>query len=53
MSAPQAWTSEDVDVLGTRELVELVGNEPRVEATVLQTVGAKGYDGFLIARVTG
>lgn len=45
--------SDDVNVEGARRLVELVGNEPRVQATVVQTVGSKGYDGFLIARVDG
>jgi predicted O-methyltransferase YrrM len=38
-------------VVGTRRVVEAVAKEPRVEATVIQTVGTKGYDGFLIARV--
>jgi predicted O-methyltransferase YrrM len=38
-------------VVGTRRVVEAVAAEPRVDATVVQTVGAKGYDGFLIARV--
>jgi hypothetical protein len=28
-----------------------MGAEPRVEATVIQTVGLKGYDGFAVARV--
>ena len=27
-------------------------NEPRVSATAVQTVGVKGYDGFLLAVVT-
>ncbi len=39
------------DVVGTRELYDLVGGEQRVTATAVQTVGLKGYDGFLIARV--
>jgi predicted O-methyltransferase YrrM len=43
--------SDDPAVLGTRALAELVGQEPRVDATVIQTVGAKGYDGFLLALV--
>ncbi len=34
-----------------RRFVELMGAEPRVEATVIQTVGLKGYDGFALARV--
>jgi predicted O-methyltransferase YrrM len=38
-------------VLGSREVTELVAAEPRLEATALQTVGAKGWDGFLLARV--
>jgi hypothetical protein len=28
-------------------------DEPRVSATTIQTVGGKGYDGFLIALVEG
>ncbi|MBD0707959.1 MULTISPECIES: O-methyltransferase [unclassified Streptomyces] len=43
---------DDPAVTGTRELFELVAREPRLDATALQTVGAKGYDGLLIARVT-
>jgi hypothetical protein len=27
--------------------------EPRLDSTVLQTVGAKGYDGFSLTLVTG
>ncbi len=34
-----------------RRLHEELADEPRVEATTIQTVGAKGYDGFLVARV--
>jgi len=44
--------SEDPRVLGVRRLNELVGAEPRVSATVIQTVGGKGYDGFTLALVT-
>ena len=36
---------------GVRRMTEWIGREPRLSATVLQTVGAKGYDGFLLARV--
>ena len=32
-------------------VVDAVANEKRVSATVVQTVGAKGYDGFLMAVV--
>ncbi|NMO93744.1 O-methyltransferase [Actinomycetospora sp. TBRC 11914] len=40
-------------VTGSREVTELIAAEPRLEATALQTVGAKGWDGFLLARVVG
>ena len=41
----------DSMVRGGREAVEQVGKDERVEATVLQIVGAKDYDGFLMAVV--
>jgi predicted O-methyltransferase YrrM len=43
--------SEDAAIRASRAVVELMGRDPRVEATVMQTVGAKGYDGFAIALV--
>src|SRR6202453_1632325 len=36
--------SDDANVLGVRRFAELVAQEPRLSATVLQTVGTKGYD---------
>lgn len=42
----------DAAVLGVRRFFELVAAEPRVTATAIQTVGAKGYDGFALALVT-
>jgi predicted O-methyltransferase YrrM len=44
--------SHDPDIQGIRRFNQLVGGEPRVLATAVQTVGAKGYDGFAIALVT-
>lgn len=41
----------DSAIVGTRALYEAVHDEPRVSATAIQTVGSKGYDGFLLARV--
>jgi predicted O-methyltransferase YrrM len=41
----------DPAVQGVRGMVEWIAHEPRLNATVIQTVGAKGYDGFLLARV--
>jgi predicted O-methyltransferase YrrM len=45
--------STDASVLGTRRVLEAMAAEPRVSATVIQTVGVKGYDGFAVALVTG
>jgi predicted O-methyltransferase YrrM len=44
-------STTDTRVLGVRRLNEAMAAEPRVMATVIQTVGSKGYDGFAIARV--
>ena len=41
----------DPDIKGVRRFTELVAAEPRLSATVLQTVGTKGYDGFAVAVV--
>ena len=43
-------TSDEM-VAGVRRLYETVGADKRVEATAIQTVGGKGHDGVLIARV--
>ncbi|AHH18033.1 O-methyltransferase [Nocardia nova] len=43
--------AEDPGVRGGREALRLLADEPRVEATVLQTVGSKGWDGFAYAVV--
>ena len=43
--------STDPSVQGMRRFAELLGAEPRVSGTVIQTVGLKGYYGFAIARV--
>lgn len=43
--------SADERVIGVRRLVEAVASEPRVTATALQTVGDKGYDGFMLMVV--
>lgn len=41
------------DVRGARRYLELAGADPRLETTAMQTVGAKGYDGFAISVVMG
>lgn len=43
--------NEDEYATGARAVVELAARDARVEATVLQTVGRKDYDGMLIATV--
>jgi predicted O-methyltransferase YrrM len=44
-------TTEDRDVQGVRQFLDIVAREPRVSATAIQTVGLKGYDGFALALV--
>jgi predicted O-methyltransferase YrrM len=41
----------DQAIEGIRRMTEWIGREARLEASVVQTVGEKGYDGFLLARV--
>jgi predicted O-methyltransferase YrrM len=43
--------AEDPGAQGMRRFHELLANEPRVSATTIQTVGAKGYDGFTFVLV--
>jgi len=43
--------SEDERVRGVQEFMDLVKANPRIEATAIQTVGVKGYDGVVIAVV--
>lgn len=42
----------DPRVQGVRATYDWFAREPRVDATALQTVGAKGYDGFALGLVT-
>lgn len=44
-------TVEGRATLGTRAALELLGQDPRVDATAIQTTGAKGWDGFALAVV--
>lgn len=41
--------SSDPMVVGTRDGLRMLGEDPRFDATALQTVGLKGWDGFAIA----
>lgn len=44
-----AQDAEDLE--GIREYLQIQGEDPRLDGTVLQTVGAKGWDGFALAIV--
>ena len=44
-------TSDDNSVRGVRTALDLIGRTPGVTASAMQTVGAKGHDGFAIAVV--
>lgn len=44
---------DDGQARAVRDMLAMVGAEPRLEAAALQTVGVKGWDGLLIARVAG
>ena len=43
--------TRDPPVIGIRSFLDLLGTEPRLSATALQTVGSKGWDGFAMAVV--
>lgn len=44
-------SSEDSNVQGVRQFFDMLKSEPGLQATALQTVGSKGYDGFAMAVV--
>lgn len=43
--------SEDNRIQGVREMVSMMKTNPRIDASFLQSVGGKGYDGFILGRV--
>jgi len=45
--------TEDAGARGMRRFLELAAREPRVSGTTIQTVGAKGWDGFTFMVVEG
>jgi len=47
--AEAAKTNPNVE--GSRRVVENVGKDPRIDGVVIQLVGGKNYDGFLVATV--
>ncbi len=44
--------SDDANVRGVRRLFDKLSRESRVSSTAVQTVGGKGYDGFILSVVT-
>lgn len=43
--------SNDANVQGMRRMLDIIAAERRASATAIQTVGSKGYDGFVLVRV--
>jgi hypothetical protein len=43
--------SDDPRVTGVQRFLAAAARDPRLVATAIQTVGAKGYDGFAAAVV--
>lgn len=43
--------SDDDRVVGVRTFLQMLHDDPRLDATAIQTVGSKGWDGFAIALV--
>jgi len=43
--------SDDARVRATRQTLEVMGENPRLDTAVIQTVGAKHWDGFAFALV--
>ncbi len=43
--------ADDTQGRAVRDMLEMMGAHPRLEAAALQTVGAKGWDGLAIARI--
>lgn len=44
-------TAASPDVVGVRRMFDLIAEEPRLSATAIQTVGGKGWDGFVLGIV--
>lgn len=44
-------SSQDKSVQGVQKFIEMMGSNPQLTCTALQTVGVKGWDGFTLAWV--
>lgn len=43
---------DDAQARAVRDMLAMMGEHPRLETSAIQTVGAKGWDGFAVARIT-
>jgi predicted O-methyltransferase YrrM len=46
-----APAADDLQARAVREMLEMMGANPRLETAAIQTVGTKGWDGFAVAIV--
>ena len=42
---------DDLQARAVRDMLEMMGANPRLDAAAIQTVGTKGWDGFAVAIV--
>jgi predicted O-methyltransferase YrrM len=42
---------DDLQARAVRDMLEMMGENPRLEAAAIQTVGTKGWDGFAVAII--
>ena len=47
-----APAADDHQARAVRDMLEMMGEHPRLDAAAIQTVGTKGWDGFAVAVVT-
>lgn len=46
-----APAADDAQARGVRDMLEMMGDHPRLDTAAIQTVGTKGWDGFAVALV--
>ena len=47
-----APAADDHQARAVRDMLEMMGNHPRLDTAAIQTVGTKGWDGFAVAVVS-
>ena len=43
--------ADDLQARAVRDMLEMMGENPRLDTAAIQTVGTKGWDGFALALV--